>query len=479
MDGIGFGIGLGGTPTNAMRLSEKYDAYNSMYGNSSGKEANKQRAKEEAEYNRIVANDFKVDPKLYHKKLLPKVQEESAAALNAIAKAHEKDPLNGLNSVQQILQQYKGRLAEYQAQSKNFFDYESLDPNKYLIDPNITKILNSNPGNFKDLEEYAALTKGTKGLLVQPGGYAYFDPILKVDFNKYVSDFKNNPAAYSESMGKPSPSGIEGVVKIGSNFIPNPDIVKGLRQQMVDDPMVLRNLMFNQDPTTLPPDLDLTSKESVAKYRDKPVDEWISSNIKPYKKEGTINVPKTEKDPNADFKGKVVRVGNDVTYQVGGNIWTLTKNNKGEYWLSVDAINKNEASGKKDMDWNYLGPSGETLQTGRLQGFRIVGDQFKAVIAQPTRGDGSETTYDVDGSNANSPTVTTKSKAIDINRKPLNIGWNDKIRSQSVREYKGDPIDIFNILIKEKFKGQPLNVVNKKDTGMNSKPAAPQKKDAY
>lgn len=448
MDGFGLGIGMSGTPTQAMRLSEMDAQMNERSKALEAARQQKAAEKSQAAMNKITEQDFKIDPTKFHKFVIPDVTKDAQLTLNQIMHERETNPYNWENSVQNILLDWRGRAAQYQQQSKQFFDAQELaSKGGYHVPTDFLNIINGTPGDKQALADYISKTRGFQGVNISNDGFVTYSPIKNVDTEAEWNKFQDQRAAWTEKIGKPTSSGIPGVMQVPTIHDPNMPLVEGFMQEKVNDPDYLAALMAKQDPSTIPANVNLNDKKSVSDYALTLLQQDSAKKMAPYTTTSLHNIPeKTTKADPTNQTGRWIKM-NDGTwgYSTGKAIWQITKDsNTGKYVTVVRSMNEKESP---DLELPYFAGNTAKAIKGKVSGFNYdpSTNQFRLNMIERSK------TGDID-----SPTYETN---------PVDIGYHRPAIKIIQGEYGGDPWTITRMLSEKNF-GMKLpalgNVQNQK-----------------
>ena len=459
MAGLGLGIALSGTPRRAIDYAYQSANRRQAMEAQQNAAAGKKRTLDEKALGEIREKEFKVDPKIYHRKLIPLVSKRASEVFNEVLTEYRNDPYNWQNNVQQKILGYQDELTKFKQQSDMFFDYEKQDPTKVNIDDRVIKALSNNPGDLTDLEDLYSSSKGLKGYSVGNTGFWSFSPIPKIDLRKEFEEFNRTPTNFSESRGGATSSGIPGVMNIVTNNTPIPERVTSLQESLSRNKDYLAQVVFDTPDDQIPSNVSLDDPTSVAAFGGEKIKQDIKKSITSYKRTTPHNVPKDEKTDGSVNAQEWVKIGNGYGLKVGNSLWTVKFDDKSKkYFVSIASKSKTgEQQDLPEMDWTY-GQGGKTVtDKGKLVGF-YYNDADQSLRTSISVGDkvqmeaaGGTTTEMVGDRKVIVPTDAEGNALTQAARKYKDIGYSTETRQKITGEYGIDPASALTMLLKKNY----------------------------
>ena len=463
--GLGMGIALQGTPRRAIDFAYSEARTRAAEARAAKASAAREDAANKKALYKIREKDFKIDPKLYHRKVMPVVTKKAKETFDQILDSYRKDPHNWQNNVQQKLLDFNSELAKYRQQSDAFFNYEKQDRTKFNVDDRVIKALGENFGDFRDLEEITGKSRGMKGYQIGNDGFWSFSPIPKVDRFAEYQAFSKDEANYNEKSAGATKTGIPGVMDITTKNIPIDERVNALKENMGQDPMVLAQILFDTPEDEIPEDVSLENPASVAKFGRAKLDEEVSKAVTPYIRKTPHNIPKEEGSDKDEENSKPKWIKKDGGWglQVGNNIWTTKYDpSTKKYMIKVSAIKTGTGTETPSTDWVYDENGGKGTTTGDLVGFYYDAGT-NSLRTSITYNEPVQPDAEADQRKPGEPPSTTESstdKGPKYVRKYKDIGYSTETRQYILNKHGMAPWDAAKALIERNYGKKLPKIVN-------------------
>lgn len=308
---FGKAISYQGQPTMAIQIAREREAR-------AAAQAERQRARDAAnaqDRNKAAKKAFDVslneisikDPSKFHRLYLPEQMEDKRQLLNEAAQAYATNSSLASNMMRDKIGAYEQRKAIRMDESKRRFAEESLDENKYAIDPQWKQILRT--GTIDDANAYAKVNGAYKGIQAADDpntGVTQFgvNVVPKMDTNAWLNEFSDHNKFkdnYNVKLGTTPSSVKDGYAYFKDVATPKPEAVTAAQQALINDPVYRQNMMINTPAEEMrAAGLDLNDPENAKRYFQGQLDN-AALGIKPVTDESR-KVAHIPKQPSATQK---------------------------------------------------------------------------------------------------------------------------------------------------------------------------------